>query len=106
MDAPKKYQMTINLNVLNHLGINLYSNIPAVLSEVVANSWDADATNVDIETKLKFLMDSAERRIPMPPVEEDCSRCDSRTFESVKAAMTKIRARAYIKEIQKGGIFL
>ena len=42
------YQMTINLNVLNHLGINLYSNIPAVLSEVVANSWDADATNVDI----------------------------------------------------------
>ena len=49
MDTPKKYQMTINLNVLNHLGINLYSNIPAVLSEVVANSWDADAKNVDIE---------------------------------------------------------
>ena len=43
------YKMTINLNVLNHLGINLYSNIPAVLSEVVANSWDADATNVNIE---------------------------------------------------------
>ena len=49
MEAPKKYHMSINLNVLNHLGINLYSNIPAVLSEVVANSWDADATNVDIE---------------------------------------------------------
>lgn len=40
--------VTIDLNVLNHLGINLYSNIPAVLSEVVANSWDADARNVDI----------------------------------------------------------
>ena len=37
------YKMTISLNVLSHLGINLYSNIPAVLSEVVANSWDADA---------------------------------------------------------------
>ena len=49
MNTPKNYQMTINLNVLNHLGINLYSNIPAVLSEVVANSWDADATNVNIE---------------------------------------------------------
>ena len=49
MDAPKKYQMSISLNVLEHLGINLYSNVPAVLSEVVANSWDADATNVDIE---------------------------------------------------------
>lgn len=49
MEKSKKYQMTINLNVLNHLGINLYSNIPAVLSEVVANSWDADARNVNIE---------------------------------------------------------
>ena len=43
-----KYKMTIDFNVLNHLGINLYSNIPAVLSEVVANSYDADATEVDI----------------------------------------------------------
>ena len=49
MENPQMYQMTINLNVLNHLGINLYSNIPAVLSEVVANSWDADATSVDID---------------------------------------------------------
>lgn len=48
MTNPSKYKMTINLNVLNHLGINLYSNVPAVLSEVVANSWDADAANVDI----------------------------------------------------------
>lgn len=43
-----KYTMSLSLNVLNHLGINLYSNIPAVLSEIVANSWDADAENVDI----------------------------------------------------------
>ena len=44
-----KYTININLNVLNHLGIKLYSNVPAVLSEVVANSWDADATSIDIE---------------------------------------------------------
>lgn len=43
-----KYKMSIDFNVLNHLGINLYSNIPAVLSEVVANSYDADATEVEI----------------------------------------------------------
>ena len=43
-----KYKMSLSLNVLNHLGINLYSNIPAVLSEIVANSWDADAENVKI----------------------------------------------------------
>jgi hypothetical protein len=46
---PSLYRMTLSLNVLNHLGINLYSNIPAVLSEVVANAWDADAELVDVK---------------------------------------------------------
>ena len=40
--------MSIDLNVLNHLGLNLYSNVPSVLSEIVANSWDADAEHVNI----------------------------------------------------------
>lgn len=40
--------MSMDLNVLEHLGINLYSSIPPVLSEVVANSYDADATEVNI----------------------------------------------------------
>ena len=43
-----KYQMTVSLNVLRHLGLGLYSNVAAVLSEVVANSWDADAEHVRI----------------------------------------------------------
>lgn len=46
--AKPVYEMTVDLNVLDHLGINLYSNIAAVLTEVVANAWDADAHNVDI----------------------------------------------------------
>jgi len=44
--AAHEYELSIDLNALNHLGINLYSNVPAVISEVVANSWDADAENV------------------------------------------------------------
>lgn len=40
--------MKLDLNVLNHLGLNLYSNTAAVLSEVIANAWDADATEVKI----------------------------------------------------------
>ncbi len=48
MSKEKKFIMRMSLNVLNHLGMNLYSNIPAVLSEVVANAYDADATKVDI----------------------------------------------------------
>ncbi|MBF4997421.1 ATP-binding protein [Nocardia sp. BSTN01] len=43
------YAMTLTLNVLNHLGINLYSNVPAVISEVVANAYDADAETVNIQ---------------------------------------------------------
>ena len=43
-----KYTLKIDLNVLNHLGLNLYSNVPAVLSELIANAWDADSTEVKI----------------------------------------------------------
>ena len=42
------FQMRLSLNVLEHLGINLYSNVPSVLSEVVANAWDADAETVKV----------------------------------------------------------
>jgi hypothetical protein len=44
----RPYVMSIGLNVLHHLGINLYSNAAAVLSEAVANAWDADAQTVSI----------------------------------------------------------
>lgn len=43
------FEMSVDLNVLNHLGIKLYSSIPAVISEAVANAWDADASEVKIE---------------------------------------------------------
>ena len=46
-DTPH-YEMTLSLNVLRHLGFGLYSNVAAVLSEVVANAWDADAEHVRI----------------------------------------------------------
>lgn len=43
------FEITLSLNVLNHLGLNLYSNVPNVLAETVANSWDADAERVDVD---------------------------------------------------------
>jgi HSP90 family molecular chaperone len=48
MSIKRELIMTISLNALEHLGINLYSNIPAVLSEIVANAWDADAKLVTV----------------------------------------------------------
>jgi Histidine kinase-, DNA gyrase B-, and HSP90-like ATPase len=43
--------MTVDLSVIESLGINLYSNAAAVLSELVANAYDADATKVMIDWK-------------------------------------------------------
>lgn len=57
MSEQSPYQMTIGMSVLKQLGINLYSNISAVVSEVVANSWDADASNVWIT------MDRTDKKI-------------------------------------------
>jgi len=51
MKTKKKYKIKLSLSILNHLGIKLYSNVPPVLSEVVANAWDADADEVEIMVK-------------------------------------------------------
>ena len=56
------YKMSLCLNAFNHLGLNLYSNTPAALAEVIANAWDADATEVrvdfDREAKLITVADN------------------------------------------------
>lgn len=49
--AASPYTMTVDLAVVESLGINLYSNAAAVLSELVANAYDADATLVTIDWK-------------------------------------------------------
>ncbi|MGY3931152.1 High temperature protein G [Aeromonas encheleia] len=43
------FQLNIDFNVLNHLGMGLYSNTPAVLTEIISNAWDADAELVSID---------------------------------------------------------
>jgi len=63
------YRMTVDLNVVEHLGINLYSNIAAVLTEAVANAWDADAENVEIKInqdnkEIEILDDGVGMTIP------------------------------------------
>lgn len=46
--SDQTYEMKISMSVLEALGINLYSNAAAVVSELVANAWDADANLVEI----------------------------------------------------------
>ena len=43
------YKLSISMSILENLGLNLYSSIPAVIAEAIANSYDADAERVDID---------------------------------------------------------
>ena len=47
--SDSRYVMRLSLNVLDHLGLFLYSNTPAVLAEAIANAWDADASEVHVD---------------------------------------------------------
>lgn len=47
----------VDVNVINHLGVGLYSSTPAALTELVANAWDADASEV------RITVDPVERSI-------------------------------------------
>lgn len=42
------FKFQVDVNVINHLGVGLYSSTPAALTELVANAWDADAHEVSI----------------------------------------------------------
>jgi len=46
--ANHKYVMTISRLTVDKLGVKLYDRVSAVIAEIVANSYDADATEVTI----------------------------------------------------------
>jgi hypothetical protein len=50
--APPKYQMTISRLTVDKLGVKLYDRVSAVIAELVANSYDADAKEVTISAPM------------------------------------------------------
>jgi uncharacterized protein (TIGR02391 family) len=48
-EAKDQLQMTFMPNTIEHLGARLYSTLPPVLSELIANAYDADASEVRIK---------------------------------------------------------
>jgi hypothetical protein len=55
--------MTFDPNTVQHLGVQMYSTLPPVIAETVANSYDADAENVmislnDVEEKQIIVKDN------------------------------------------------
>lgn len=51
--------MTFDPNTIEHLGVRMYSTLPPVLAELIANSYDADAGNI----KLNLKDDTANKEI-------------------------------------------
>jgi len=47
--ANKKWMMRFDMKTIQHLGLSMYSTLPPVIGEMVANSYDADATKVIIK---------------------------------------------------------
>ncbi len=47
-DECRQLTMRVELAVIEHLGIKMYTQLPPVVSELVANSWDAEAEKVDV----------------------------------------------------------
>lgn len=52
----EQYRMTISRQTVDKLGVKLYDRISAVIAELVANSYDADATRVDITAPMGELL--------------------------------------------------
>lgn len=44
----KMLELSFDLNTIDHLGVQLYTRIPPMISELISNAWDADAHNVTI----------------------------------------------------------
>ena len=58
MSKINKLTMKFEPKVIEHLGVRMYSTLPPVLSELIANAYDADATKVEVE-----LNDIGEKKI-------------------------------------------
>src|ERR1700722_14021697 len=55
-NAAHKYTMTISRLTVDKLGVKLYDRVSAVIAEIVANSYDADATEVVISAPMEELL--------------------------------------------------
>lgn len=83
-------EMTFQPNTIEHLGARLYTQVPAILAELIANSYDADAENVYID-----LQDQGEKRIT---VRDDG---EGMTLEEIQEHFLKIGRNRREKESEQ-----
>lgn len=61
--AGGKYVMTISRLTIDKLGVKLYDRVSAVIAELVANAYDADATEVFIEAPMGAFLASVQQGV-------------------------------------------
>ncbi len=54
------YVMKFDIGTIKHLGLQMYSTLPPVIGELVANAWDANAQRVDINIPIGSIADDSE----------------------------------------------
>ena len=47
-EKARPFEMDFDIATIKHLGLQMYSTLPPVIGELVANAWDANATVVEI----------------------------------------------------------
>lgn len=86
-----KLKMTFDLNTLEHLGVKLYTQYPSMIAELISNSWDADAENVQIK-----LYDKDIKKI------EIIDDGQSMDFEELNDCFLKIGRNRRMSTLEKG----
>ena len=58
-----EFTLQFQAGTLKHLGLQMYSSLPPVLGELVANAWDADSNRVTIDIPESRFSDQSEIRV-------------------------------------------
>jgi len=58
--AVAPFKMQFDIGTIKHLGVQMYSTLPPVISELVSNAWDADAPRVEIVIPAQQITDGSE----------------------------------------------
>lgn len=59
--SQKPFRMEFDVSTIKHLGMQMYSTLPPVIGEFVANAWDANAAKVEISIpKTQISEDNSE----------------------------------------------
>ncbi len=56
MNEAATYRMRISRMTVDKMGVRLYDRVSAVVAELIANAYDADAENISVRVPLSSLL--------------------------------------------------